>query len=120
MIPASLTVKDLGSAVGTVVGPVVGPVVGSVVEPVVGPTVGVDAELEPGALLEVAVGVLGREVVLEVGEAEPRGGAALPHAVNCEPNRKSTTATTPKRCLTLAFGSFPLNQWFKLEHFINI
>jgi len=110
-----VTVKELGSAVGTTVGPVVGPIVG----PVVGLVVVVDAEVEPGALLEVVLGVLDREVVSEVGEAEPLGEAALPHAVSCKPNSKSTTAMIPKRCLAFAFGCLPINKLFKLKCFFN-
>ena len=57
---------------------------------------------------------------LEVGEAELMGGlAVVPHAVNCKPNSKRAITTNPKRCLPLALGSLPPDQWFKLGRILN-
>jgi hypothetical protein len=57
---------------------------------------------------------------LEVGEAELMGGlAALPHEVNCKPSSRRAIATNPKRRLSLALGSLPPDQWFKLGRILN-
>jgi hypothetical protein len=106
----SRTVKDLGSvvciAVGFLVGSAAGLAVDPDVEPLVASAVGVDADFEPGALVEG-------------GEAEPFGGVALPQAVSWEPNSKSATATIPTRYVAFTFGCLPLNRLFKLTCFFN-